>query len=172
MPASKDQTGAWRAQFYYKDWTGTSRKKCKRGFRTKKEAQDWESSFKLQKSACLDMTFKDFWEVYEADVKPKLKYNTWCTKEYVVTKKILPYFKEKKMNDISARDVIQWQNELLQMEGRNGKMYSGTYLKTVQAELSCIFNHAVNFYELACNPARKAGPLGCGQADEMLFWTK
>jgi len=171
MPASKDQTGAWRAQFYYKDWTGTSRKKCKRGFRTKKEAQDWESSFKLQKSACLDMTFKDFWEVYEADVK-KLKYNTWCTKEYVVTKKILPYFKEKKMNDISARDVIQWQNELLQMEGKNGKKYSGTYLKTVQAELSCIFNHAVNFYELACNPARKAGPLGCGQADEMLFWTK
>ncbi|SEV83205.1 N-terminal phage integrase SAM-like domain-containing protein [[Clostridium] fimetarium] len=118
------------------------------------------------------MTFKDFWEVYEADVKPKLKYNTWCTKEYVVTKKILPYFKEKKMNDISARDVIQWQKELLQMEGRNGKMYSGTYLKTVQAESSCIFNHAVNFYELACNSSRKAGPLGCGQADEMLFWTK
>ena len=52
------------------------------------------------------------------------------------------------------------------------KRDSGTYLKTVQAELSCIFNHAVNFYELACNPARKAGPLGCGQADEMLFGTK
>lgn len=173
MAAYKDTArGSWYVSFYYYDWTGTSKKKLKRGFKTKRDASDWESRFRLQQSASLDMTFQDFWELYANDVRPKIKYNTWCSKEYVVNLKILPYFKDKKMKDITARDVIQWQNELIQKRDENGQEYAGTYLKTVQAQLSCIFNHAVNFYELGSNPARKAGPIGCGQADEMLFWTK
>lgn len=82
---------------------------------------DWENSFKIQKAPCLDMKFEDFWVVYTNDVKPKLKYNTWLSKEFVVKNKILPYFGKKKMNEIAARDVIQWQNELRQMEGKYGK---------------------------------------------------
>jgi len=39
MPAYKDgDSGMWRSQFYYTDWTGKKRKKNKRGFKTKKEA--------------------------------------------------------------------------------------------------------------------------------------
>ena len=45
-------------------------------------------------------------------------------------------------------------------------------LKTLQSELSALFNHAVRFYELKSNPVVKAGPLGKGKAEEMLFWTK
>ena len=38
--------------------------------------------------------------------------------------------------------------------------------------MSALFNHAVRFYELKSNPVVKAGPLGKGKAEEMLFWTK
>lgn len=42
-------------------------------------------------------------------------------------------------------------------------------LKTIQSEMSALFNHAVRIYELKESPVVKAGPLGKGKADEMNF---
>ena len=173
MPANRDKkTGKWNCQFYYTDWTGKKVKKMKRGFETKKEAQDWERHFKLEKASSLDMTFGDFYRRYEADVKPKVRENTWQSKVWVIEKKILPYFKDLVMRDITPRDVLAWQNEMRKMESKDGNSFKGTYLRKMQAELSAIFNHAVKYYELPKNPAVIAGPLGQHHADEMLFWTK
>ena len=105
-------------------------------------------------------------------MKPKLKHNTWLTKEHILRTKLLPYFKDKKMRDIRPKDIIQWQNEQISYRDEKGKPYAPTYLKTLQSELSALFNHAVRFYELKSNPVVKAGPLGKGKAEEMLFWTK
>lgn len=44
MAATRDGK-MWRCQFYYKDWQGVSRKKNKRGFKTKSEAEQWERDF-------------------------------------------------------------------------------------------------------------------------------
>ena len=38
--------------------------------------------FKLQKASSLDMTFGDFYKIYEQDIKPKVRYNTWCKCQY------------------------------------------------------------------------------------------
>ena len=35
-----------------------------------------------------------------------------------------------------------------------------TYLKTIHAHLSSIFNHAIRYYDLSHNPAKKAGTMG------------
>ena len=58
------------------------------------------------------MTFEDFWKRYEADAKPQVRENTWKSKEYVVYLKILPYFKDLIMRDITPRDIVQWQNQM------------------------------------------------------------
>ena len=43
MPVYKDDSsGSWYAQFYFTDWTGERKKKLKRGFATKNEAQTYE----------------------------------------------------------------------------------------------------------------------------------
>lgn len=173
MAVYKDKKrGTWYTSFSYVDWTGKRCRKLKRGFLTKKEAQNWENHFKLQKANSLDMTFEDFYGIYEADVKPKIRYNTWCTKEHIIKTKILPYFKDLSMRDITPRDIIKWQNTMRESINNKGKEYTGTYLKTVQAQLSSIFNHAVRFYELPTNPVRVAGPMGQNESDEMKFWTK
>ena len=164
--------GTWYTSFPYVDWTGKRCRKLKRGFLTKKEAQNWENHFKLQKANSLDMTFEDFYGIHEADVKPKIRYNTWCTTEHIIKTKILPYFKNLCMRDITPRDIIKWQNMMRESINNKGKEYTGTYLKTVQAQLSSIFNHAVRFYELPNNPVRVAGPMGQNESDEMKFWTK
>ena len=173
MAAYKDeQRGTWYVSFHYYDWTGKNCRKVKRGFKTKREATEWERHFRMKEAADLDMTFEEFVQAYTRDMKPKLKHNTWLTKEHILRTKLLPYFKDKKMRDIRPKDIIQWQNEQISYRDEKGKPYAPTYLKTLQSELSARFNHAVRFYELKSNPVVKAGPLGKGKAEEMLFWTK
>ena len=49
MPAYKDEAhGTFYASFYYTDFTGTKRKKMKRGFKLKRDALEWERQFLLQ----------------------------------------------------------------------------------------------------------------------------
>ena len=118
------------------------------------------------------MTFESFVALYERDIKPKLKLNTWLTKESIIKKKILPYFAKRKLSEITAKDIMRWQNEIREMRDCHGKPLSKTYLKTVHNQLSAIFNHAARFYGLNLNPARQAGNMGAEERKEMLFWTR
>lgn len=173
MPAFKDKKGStWNVQFRYTDWQGDRQQKFKRGFATKREAQDWERQFLMQKQADTNMTFASFVQLYEQDVRPKLKLNIWLTKESVIQSKIMPYFQNRKLCDITAKDVIAWQNEMRKLKDKKGEAYSQTYLKTVHNQLSAIFNHAARFYDLQVNPAQRAGNMGSEEHREMLFWTK
>lgn len=70
--------------------------------------------------------------------------------------------------------VIAWQNELLAAfkdEGKEEK-YSQDYLRTIQAQLTAIFAHAVKYYNLPKNPSSLAGNIGKEVPKEMQFWTK
>ena len=63
MPVYKDgNSGTWRAQFYYTDWTGKKHKKNKRGFKTKKEAQQFEAEYIRVAKADMDMKLSSFVE--------------------------------------------------------------------------------------------------------------
>ena len=173
MPAYKDKAkGTWYASFYYEDWTGKKVKKMKRGSTTKREALEWERTFMHQPTADLERTFETFVAVYVADMKGRIKENTWGTKEHILYKKLVPYFGKRKMCDIHSKEVIAWQNEMLGYRDKNGKPYSPVYLKTLHNQLSAIFNHAVRYYELRSNPAAKVGNMGSEEHKEMLFWTK
>ena len=167
-----EKTGKWEVRTYYKDFTGETRQKTKRGFETKREAQDWERAFKLQKDQNMDMYFSDFVEIYTTDRKPRVKYNTWLTKQHIIDTKIMPYFEKKKLSEIRTSDILGWQNEILKLTRKDGTPYSQTYLKTIHNQLSAILNHAVNMYGLRVNVARKAGNMGKEQSKEMLFWTQ
>ena len=53
---------------------------------------------------------------------------------------------------------------------RNGKGYSPTYLKTVNCQLTAIFNYAMRYYNLQDNPCRKAGAIGKSKGEPKDFW--
>ena len=166
MKAEKDKkTGKWLIQYRYTDWQGKRRKSTKRGFATKREAEEWLRNFLITQNADFDMKFEEFWKMYCADMETRLREHTMRTKKYIVELKILPYFGKKRVNDITAADIRQWQNELIK------KGYSPTYLKTINNQLSAIFNYAVRYYDLKSNPCAKAGSMGKSKAEEMDFWT-
>jgi integrase len=166
------KTGKWEVRTYYSDYTGARKQKTKRGFDKKRDAEEWERAFKLKDEKKVNMRFREFVEIYESDIRPKLKYNTWLTKKHIIDTKILPYFKDKPLDEIRTSDIIQWQNEMRSLRKKNGECYSSVYLKTVHNQLSAILNHAVNVYDLRCNVARKAGNMGKEGGKEMLFWTQ
>ena len=88
------------------------------------------------------MKFKDFTELYAEDMKHHLCEHTMINKMYVIRDKLLPYFGEKRINEITAADIRVWQNQLIQQG------YKPTYLKSINNQLSAIFNYAVKYYEL------------------------
>lgn len=166
-----EKNGTWYVQFRYTDWQGLRQQKLKRGFATKREAQEWERAFLTEKKADVTMPFKTFTELYEKDVRPKLKENTWLTKEHIIKTKILPYFEHKRLCDISAKDVIAWQNEIRRQTNSSGEPLSQGYLKTIHNQLSALFNHAIKIYRLRLNPASTVGNMGKEERKEMSYWT-
>lgn len=168
----ESKTNTWRVIYRYTDWTGERKQTQKRGFMTKREALAWEREQLQKVSADLDMTFESFVEVYTADIKSRIKENTWETKEHIIRSKLMPYFGSRKMCDIRPKEIISWQNEMINHKDINGKAYSPVYLKTLHNQLSAIFNHAVKYYGLTFNPAAKVGNMGKAKNKEMLFWTK
>ena len=168
----EEKTNTWRAVYRYTDWNGERKQTQKRGFKTKREAQAWEREQLNKSTADLDMTFRSFVELYTADMQTRLKENTWATKDHIIRTKLLPYFGKLKMCNITAQQIITWQNEMLNHKDENGKPYSPVYLKTLHNQLSAIFNHAVRYYNLRENPCKKAGGMGKNKNREMMFWTK
>lgn len=152
--------------FYYDAENSVRKKKLKRGFLTKHAALDWEREFLLKTSHDTSMTFESFMELYINDIKHRVRENSFITKKIIIDKNILPYFKGKKLSEIAAKDIIDWQNRLIK------KDYASTYIATIHNQLSAVFNHAVRFYDLPSNPAAKAGNVGSFNCEETPFWTK
>ena len=96
----------WRAVYRYTDFTGKRRQTQKRGFNTKREAEFWLENKKKAENGQLNMTFGSFYEIYERDKKARVKETTFETESYVVRDKILPYFKDRRMDEIKPKDVM------------------------------------------------------------------
>ncbi len=119
--AKKDPNGTWRIQYRWTDWTGTKKKSQKRGFKTKKEAEEWYSHFMLQQSSNPNMTLNDFWEIYKTDMEKRLRKTTMKQKIYVMNDKVLPYFGNTPINEITAPNDTK-------MAGRNAAKRVQTYI--------------------------------------------
>lgn len=173
MPAYKDKKrNTWYANFYYQDWTGERKHKCKRGFKTQREAKDYERNFLDQQSKSSDILFSSLIENYLEDMEYRLKPTTMKNKRYLIELKLIPYFGKLKICDVDTIAVRKWQNILLTSSDENGKPYSATYIRTINNQLSAVLNYAVKHYKLASNPCRAAGVIGKSKAEKMSIWTK
>ena len=85
MPVYKDeQRGTFFCSFYYTDWTGEKKKKTKRGFKLKRDAQAFERSFLEQTQGEPTMLF------------------------------YLPFFGKLRLDQITPAHIRKWQNELIE----------------------------------------------------------
>ena len=72
-----------------------------------------------------------------------------------------------KLNKITSTTVRQWQTVMM----ANPKKFKKTYLKSINNQLSALFNYTCKNYGLPENPAKVCGSMGKSKADKMKFWT-
>lgn len=156
---------------YYKDAFGEKQRLHKRGFPTKREALEWEREFHYKLNFNPDMLFETLYNLYLEDISCRVRTHTLINKKYLFETKILPFFSKMKIAEISPLKIRQWQNNLLNSVSRNGNPFSQTYLKTINNQLTALFNYAVRFHEIKNNPCHRAGSIGKKNADEMKIWT-
>ena len=159
------KTGKWYCIFRVTDWTGKRKQIKKSGFTRRADALEYERNYMAKEAESPEMTFGDLVALYMADAKARLRPTTLDNKEWLIEKKILPYFRDQNVADISPAQIRKWQNEMI------SRGYAPTYLKTINNQMTAIFNYAVRYYHLPQNPAVAAGSMGKRNAGEMNFWT-
>lgn len=167
MAVFKDSyTNTWACKFRYVNWQGETKQHKKTGFKTQKEAKVYEHEFLDKQQNNCDMTFKALFEYYIEDCTARMKPITVINKESTFKTAILPYFGEKRINEIAPSNIRQWQTELI----KKGK-YKNSSLRKLHKQLSAIFNFAVKVYGLKKNPCTVVGNIKSTKTEEMKYWT-
>ncbi len=154
MAYKEKDTKKWTAQWFETNARGEKKKRRKRGFETKREALEYERQKKLNNSRSMDMKLSEFMEVYFEDKQNELKERTMKNKRYMMEQHIIPYFGNQMMSEITAGQIIQWQNEM------QTKGFSEAYLRMIQNQLTSLFTHASRIYDLHTNPCKKVKRMG------------
>lgn len=155
VAAYKDkEKNTWFCEFRYTTYDGKRKKKKKRGFKTKKEAQTWEINFKNQISGKTELLFIDLYKNYMEDMEHRCKFSTLKLKKSIFKNYFEGFFSNYKVNEITPIIIRKWQNEQM------SKNFQQTYLRTINKELTTILNFAVKFYDLKVNPCIVAGNIG------------
>lgn len=171
-PTKNKKTGKWDIQYHYFDFEGNYKKTTKRGFQTKKEAEEWYLNFKYSKEDNLNMSFEKFVGIYYEIMSSQIREYTWLSKKMIMDTKIMPYFKDMKVNEIEPKDILKWQNWVKSQRNKQGKPYAPTYLRSINSQLSAIMNFACNYYNLESNPCKKVKSMGKKKrSGEIKFWT-
>ena len=114
MPAYKDEKkGTWRVTFRYTDWTGKKKQTTKRGFRTKREALQYEAKFLARTKVDMDILLEDFMEIYFRDKEYELKPSSIKNKRHTMVTHVLPYFGKRKILKILRKWNLRFLSILL-----------------------------------------------------------
>lgn len=164
MSVHKQENGKWAVSFYYDEWNGERSRHRKTGFRTKKEAQEYERDYLANKSGTPKMTFATLCDLYLESLSGKVKYSTYHVKQETVAM-LNTYFGSMPLDTIKPAAVLKWQTEMMK------KNYSPSTLREYHRRLSAIFNFACKYYGLPDNPARQCGAMGRRENGNISIWT-
>ena len=139
----------------------------KEGFAFSSEAKQYEKQFLEKINGSANMSLKSLCEIYLKDCNARLKPTTYSSKKYLFYDKVIPFFKDTAISDITPAMIRSWQNKLLS----HVPAYSQTYVKTCNNQMSALFNYAVKYYGLKSNPVRIARTIGKKHSGRLDFWT-
>ena len=155
MSAYRDEkTKTWYVKFRYIDWQGKSKQTTKRGFKTKKDALNYEHNYKASAEERADITVSSLAEKYLNDRRLYVKASRFAALEQTIRVHILPYIGELKLTDLTPATMRQWQNELKKQD------FSSSTLSEYNRRCSTLLNFGVKYYGLPSNPLRTVGSIG------------
>ena len=170
------EDNSYRVKYRLKTSSGeTFKESSKRGFRTQREAKLFieelkrshaEAMYKLD-NPTTTMTFGELYERYRIS-RMHDKPSTIIDRESIVKSRILPFFKDIIISDITQDTMAQWQSCFFDENGT--PIFKETYLRSLHSRLSAILNYAVYCGWLTTNPAKRCS-IGAKNADERPVWS-
>lgn len=168
MTVFKDEAkNTWYVSINYKDAFDKSRHTTKRGFKLKRDAEEYEHNFFVNLRNDPSITFAQLVEEYLNYCTTRRKKNTVYNKRCIIAKHLLPYFGTMKISDINVKTIIKWQDEI----AKNSRQYSDTYIYTLNVVLGAIMNFAIKTQGLKNNPLNLAGKSGKYRRAHDTVWT-
>lgn len=175
--ASKDsKTGLYKVKYRLRNSNNECVKEStKRGFKTLKEAKSFidklkrehaEAMYKLD-NPTLTMTFSELCQKYLVS-RMSDKPSTIVERECIINSRILPFFKDYEIKDITQDTISQWHSCFYDDEGN--PLFKDTYMRSLHSRLSAILNYGVDCGWLRSNPAKKCS-IGTKNADERPVWS-
>ncbi|UYX52883.1 site-specific integrase [Bacillus thuringiensis] len=146
-----------------RQFDGTQKQVKRRGFKTKKEAREAEAKMLVEKETNSNLTFAQVADSYFDWYSQRRKQSSTLTIRNVIYNHLLPEFKKIKIDYITAKHVMIYQNKII-------NNYSAEFLKKIHTTLSAIFNFAIKFHGLTHNPARIAGNFEKESTKRINFW--
>lgn len=122
----------------------------------------------MTKNILETMIFCELWENFSKYKELKLKKESYRKIANNFKNHILPYFKDMKVIDITADDVVDWMTSI------EKKGYKNSYNASLYECLVLILNYAMDFYDLEKNVASKVGGFNKAKKNETKnvdFWT-
>lgn len=177
MPVYKDEaTNTWYAQFYYKDWDGKRKHTTKRGFERKRDAQKYESEFKLahqRQKITLGMLF----DMYLKNVSDRVKLGTLkVSTQENYTSQIDLYLRpflntDMLVEELNSETIDNWTIKLkTDFTTVQGKPLADSSLINIKSEFGVILNFAVRRKFIASSPMIEAEKLPPAPRKKMIVW--
>lgn len=172
----KDSQGTYRVKYRLKTSSGELyRESSKRGFRTQREAKLFVEELKRTHAEAMykkdnpttTMTFAELYERYRVS-RITDKPSTIIDRESIIKSRILPFFKDMQISDITQDTIAQWHSCFFNDDG--SPIYKDTYLRSMHSRLSAVLNYGVYCGWLAANPAKKCS-IGSKNAEERPVWS-
>lgn len=142
MPVYKNKTNStWYVKF---------KNKTRRGFKTKKEAQNYEAKMKLSMihnvETC-DIYFDDVAKDYLKTLYINTRYATYQKAESAINNIILPNIEIKKISSISEIDCRKFKEYISSLS------YSTTHKNYILNKYKAIYKHAILYFKLQRDPS-------------------
>lgn len=99
----------------------------------------------------MNLTVEEAYKSYESYFKIRLKKRSIESKKSLFNLYIIPFFRSKKISDISKNDIVKFQEFL------DKKNFTLIYKKTIYTAFVIFLNYCVNFLDLDKNIASQVG---------------
>lgn len=147
----------------------------KRGFKTMKEAKTFIDKLKREHAEeaykrdypTLTMTFSELCKRYLVS-RMGDKPSTLVERECIINSRILPFFKDYDISEITQDTIAQWHSCFY--DDDSNPIFKATYMRSLHSRLSAIFNYGVECGWMKSNPAKKCS-IGAKNADERPVWS-
>lgn len=141
----------WRFKVYYHNTEGKLVPYTSKRFLLEKEAKAEERVFLMNRDTPVKKRFSVVCDDYFIDAEKRIRESTLSTYYSHYKNKILPYFKNKYIDEINVMDIENWKNILI---NKKSKISSCNQYYVVFKE---IFSFANRKYELNYNPVELSG---------------